>query len=164
MIVASSADTLAPALPEQIQAFTWLTTANKYLVPIGGATHFSAIASSPNEAVVLPPFVVGTNPTLVHQYMKALNVAFFKTHLMARQEYRSYLRTDYAQAISQMPVLLALVKTLNASDLSKNLADRLLFESILLLPIFTSLSLLGFGNQQKSSLSSNILLRRANFT
>lgn len=118
MIVASSADMLAPALSEQIQPFTWLTTPNKYLALINGATHFSALASSPNEAVPVPPFLVGTNPALVHQYIKALNVAFFKTYLMNQQEYRSYLSADYAKAISQLPVQLALVKTLSTSNLS----------------------------------------------
>jgi len=118
MIVASSADMLAPALPEQIQPFTWLTTPNKYLVLINNATHFSGLGSSPNETVSVPPFLVGTNPAPVHQYIKALNVAFFKTHLMNQQQYRSYLTADYAKAISQLPVQLALVKTLSTSDLS----------------------------------------------
>ncbi|WP_414583944.1 alpha/beta hydrolase [Scytonema sp. PCC 10023] len=125
MIVASSADMLAPAIPEQIQPFTWLTTPNKYLALMTGATHFSALAPSPNEVVPVLPFLVGTNPALVHQYIKALNVAFFKTYLMNQQQYHSYVSAGYAKAISQLPVQLALVKTLNASDLSKNLEDRL---------------------------------------
>ena len=125
MIVASSADMLAPALPEQIQPFTWLTTPNKYLALMTGATHFSAIASSPNEAVSVLPFLVGTNPASTHEYIKALNVAFFKTYLMNQQQYRSYLSADYAKAISQLSIQLALLKTLTTGDLSKNLEDRL---------------------------------------
>jgi predicted dienelactone hydrolase len=125
MIVASSADMLAPAIPEQIQPFTWLTTPNKYLALMTGATHFSALASSPNEAVPVLPFLVGANPASTHEYIKALNVAFFKTYLMNQQQYRSYLSADYAKAISQLSIQLALVKTLSISDLSKNLEDRL---------------------------------------
>ncbi|GAA6617070.1 alpha/beta hydrolase [Scytonema sp. NUACC26] len=122
MIVASSADAIAPALPEQIQPFTWLTTPNKYLALMTGATHFSALASSPNEAVPVPPFVVGTNHAFVSQYINALNIIFFKTYLMNQQQYRSYLNADY---VSQFPMQLALVKTLSTSDLSKNLEDKL---------------------------------------
>ena len=133
MIVASSADMLAPALPEQIQPFTWLTTPNKYLALMTGATHFSTLASSPNEAVPVLPFIAGTKPAPGHEYIKALNAAFFKTHLMNQQQYRSYLSADYAKAIGQLPVQLALVKTLSTSELSKNLEDRL------------SLSLRAFG-------------------
>lgn len=98
MIVASSADTLAPALPEQIQPFTWLTTPDKYLVLMTGATHISAIASSPNEAVPVLPFIERNNRALVHEYMKALNIAFFKTHLMNQQQYRSYLSAELCQS------------------------------------------------------------------
>lgn len=141
MIVASSADTIAPALPEQIQPFTWLTTPNKYLALITGATHFSALASSPNEAIPVLPFVVGTDPAPVHPYLKTLNAAFFKTYLMNQQQYRSYLSANYVKTINQLPIQLALVKTLSTSDLSKNLEDRLsltLRAFILLLPVFTS--------------------------
>jgi predicted dienelactone hydrolase len=125
IIVASSADMLAPALPEQIQPFTWLITPNRYLALMTDATHFSALASSPNEAVPVSPFLVGTDPAPVHQYIKALNVAFFKTYLMNQQQYHSYLSAGYAKAISQLPVQLALVKTLSTSDLSQKLGDRL---------------------------------------
>jgi predicted dienelactone hydrolase len=42
MIVSSSGDQVTPALPEQIQPFSWLTTEQKYLVLLEGGTHFSA--------------------------------------------------------------------------------------------------------------------------
>jgi predicted dienelactone hydrolase len=132
MIIASSADMLAPALTEQIQPFCWLTTRNKYLALIAGATHYSALDRSSNGAIPVFPFPLTTNPPPmqqypppVHQYIKALSVAFFKTHLMNQQQYRSYLNAGYAEAISQSPVQLALVKTLSTSDLSKNLEESL---------------------------------------
>ncbi|NJL45045.1 MAG: alpha/beta hydrolase [Leptolyngbyaceae cyanobacterium SM2_3_12] len=40
MVVASAADTIAPAFPEQIQPFTWLTTPDRYLLLVGQGTHF----------------------------------------------------------------------------------------------------------------------------
>ena len=38
--MASSADTVAPALPEQIRPFTWLTTPNRYLLVLEGGNPF----------------------------------------------------------------------------------------------------------------------------
>lgn len=123
MIVAGSADTLSPALPEQIQPFTWLTTPDKYLVLMTGATHFSTIGSSPNEAVPLPSSVK-VDLALIHQYMNALGAAFFKAHLMKQDRYRSYLSADYTKSIGRSPVQLGLVKTLSTTDLSNNLGDK----------------------------------------
>ncbi|MFL9449630.1 alpha/beta hydrolase family protein [Tolypothrix bouteillei VB521301_2] len=77
MIVSSSADTIAPALLEQIQPFSWLTTPNKYLVLINGGTHFSAIAESPNAAIPLPTRVTGPSPVLARGYVQALVFLFF---------------------------------------------------------------------------------------
>ena len=54
MIIAGSADTVAPALLEQIQPFTWLTSPNKYLVLMNNGTHFSTIEESP-QSLFLPP-------------------------------------------------------------------------------------------------------------
>ncbi|MCZ0903097.1 alpha/beta hydrolase, partial [Microcoleus sp. HI-ES] len=54
MVIAGSADTVAPALLEQIQPFTWLTSPNKYLVLMNNGTHFSTIEESP-QSLFLPP-------------------------------------------------------------------------------------------------------------
>ncbi len=64
MIVSGSSDTVAPALTEQIEPFTWLTTQNKYLALINGGTHFSTIAESPNATIPVPTQVIGSSPAL----------------------------------------------------------------------------------------------------
>lgn len=114
MIVASSVDTIAPALPEQIQPFTWLTTPNKFLVLINGGTHFSTIAESANSgAVPVPEQAIGPSPALARRYISALSFPFFQTYIAQQPTYRRYLSSDYAQAISQEPLPLSLVQSLN---------------------------------------------------
>ena len=54
MLIAGSADTVAPALLEQIQPFTWLTSPNKYLVLMNNGTHFSTIEESPSKRISAP--------------------------------------------------------------------------------------------------------------
>lgn len=110
MIVASSADTIAPALVEQIQPFTWLTPPNKYLVLINNATHFSTIKESPNAAIPLPEQLRGPSPALARRYMQALSVAFFKTYIANQANYRPYLSAAYARSISREPLELSLVR------------------------------------------------------
>ncbi|MBW4632137.1 MAG: alpha/beta hydrolase [Iphinoe sp. HA4291-MV1] len=113
MIMAGSADTVAPALPEQIQPFTWLTTPNKYLVLINGGTHFSTIGESQSSGVPVPEQVIGPNPALAQRYVRTLSLPFFQTYLANEPSYRRYLNADYINTISQQPLPLSLVQSLS---------------------------------------------------
>ena len=118
MLVAGSADTVAPALPEQIQPFTWLKTPDRYLVLMDRGTHFSTLEET-NDSVPLPPEVAGPTPVIARRYMNALSLAFFQTYIANQPSYRSYLSASYAQRISQDPLRLSLVRSLSADQLKK---------------------------------------------
>jgi predicted dienelactone hydrolase len=116
MLVAGSDDTVAPALAEQIQPFTWLTTPNKYLVLLRGGTHFSTLAESTGAyQYLLQRLVLLQN--VAQDYMKALSVAFFKTYIANDVEYRSYLSASYAQFITQNTLPLSLIQSLTENQL-----------------------------------------------
>jgi len=117
MLVAGSDDTVAPALPEQIQPFTWLTTPNKYLVLLEDATHFSALAAS-TGSVPVPPPVIGPAPEVAQEYVKALSVAFFQTYIAGESDFQVYLSASYAQYISQSIIPLSLIQTLTPNQLT----------------------------------------------
>ncbi|MHC5755387.1 MAG: alpha/beta hydrolase [Nostoc sp.] len=119
MIVSGSSDTVAPALPEQIQPFTWLTTLSKYLVLINGGTHFSTIAESPNATVPVPSQVIGSSPALARRYVKSLSIPFFETYIAEQSSYLPYLSTDYVNTISQQPLPLSLIKSLTPEELEQ---------------------------------------------
>ncbi|NJM72189.1 MAG: alpha/beta hydrolase [Scytonema sp. RU_4_4] len=120
MIMAGSVDTVAPALPEQIQPFTWLTTPNKYLVLMNGATHFSTIGESQSSGVPVPEQVIGPSPALAQRYVRVLSLPFFQTYLANEPSYRRYLSANYVNTISQQPLPLSLVEflSLKSSSLS----------------------------------------------
>lgn len=121
MIVSSTNDTVAPALAEQISPFTWLTTKEKYLVMLGGGTHFSVIDDSnpATDPVALPLQVVGPNPAIARRYIKALSVAFCQTYIANDQRYRPYLSASYAQAINQSVPSINLVESLPSEPLAR---------------------------------------------
>jgi len=125
MIVAGNADTVAPALLEQIQPFTWLTDASKSLVLLDRGTHFSTLEVDNVNAggLQLPEEVVGPNPAIARRYMTALSLAFFKTYVAKQPSYRPYLSAFYAQSISEMPMSLTLVNTLTTAQLSKGITN-----------------------------------------
>lgn len=119
MLFASSNDTAAPALSEQILPFTWLTTPNKYLVLMKKATHFSTLgeAFEGTGVVKIPTQVAGPNPTTAFGYVKALSLAFFKSHVSNEPEYQQYLNAAYAQSISRDEIPLILIESLTEEQL-----------------------------------------------
>lgn len=125
MLVAGSADTVTPALLEQIQPFTWLGSPQKYLTLIEGATHFSTTGESAVKTAVLPipSEVIGPSPSLARRYLNALSVAFFQTYITKQPGYAHYLTPAYARAISQAPLRLSITQTLAPAELEKLLGS-----------------------------------------
>lgn len=125
MLVAGGADTVAPALPEQIQPFTWLTTANKYLILMENGTHFSTIAESEQQGAdsiggwPVPSAAIGPEPGLARRYMRNLSVAFFKTYIDQQSEYQRYLQSSYIKAISREPMQMSMVKSITSKQLQE---------------------------------------------
>lgn len=121
MFVSSSADTVAPALLQQMLPFTWLQTPNKYFTLITGGTHFSVIDESEpgSDPIQFPAQVIGPSPAIARRYMNAFSVAFFQTYLVGAKQYRPYLSSAYAQAISQTPLNLSLVRSLPTTLLTQ---------------------------------------------
>lgn len=122
MIVAGSADTVAPALPEQIRPFTWIKEVDKYLVLLDRGTHFSTIANPADPSsseIALPNEVVGPNPAIARRYMESLSVAFFQTYIARQPAYRAYLSAAYARSISENPMPLSQIRLLTAGQLGK---------------------------------------------
>lgn len=122
MIVTSTADTIAPALIEQIEPFTWLRTPDRYLLALQGATHFSTIGAVENE-IPLPEALVGSDPAIAQRYMKAMSTPFFKTYLSDFAKYSPSLQAAYADQISQPALPVHLIKSLDGEQLSRAISS-----------------------------------------
>ncbi|MFB2922505.1 alpha/beta hydrolase [Aerosakkonema funiforme] len=117
MIVSGSADTVAPALSEQIQPFTWLTTPNKYLVVMKNGTHFSTLAPTESD-LPLPEPVLGPDLALARRYTKVLSLAFFQSYVSNLSEYQPYLSASYVESLGQEPLPLSFVRSLSSDELT----------------------------------------------
>lgn len=131
MIVSGSADTIAPALPEQIRPFTWLQNPDRYLLLFRGGTHFSSIdvpnreaAVSQGELVQLPTQIVGPDPAIAHTYLKSFSLAFFGTYVAADSNYQPYLEASYATYINQDAMPIYLLQSLTSTQLVKALDEQ----------------------------------------
>lgn len=119
MVIAGSADTVAPALVEQIQPFTWLTSPNKYLVLMKNGTHFSTIDQSPQSIFIPPPDVIGPEPALARRYLNGLSVAFMESYLNNQSQFRPYVASSYAQSISRDSLGLGILRSLTPLQLQQ---------------------------------------------
>jgi predicted dienelactone hydrolase len=116
MLIAGSADTVAPALLEQIQPFTWLTSPNKYLVLMNNGTHFSTIEESPQSLFLPPAEAIGPEPALARRYVSGLSLAFMQTYLNNKSNFRPYLQPSYALSISEDTLGLRILRSLTPQE------------------------------------------------
>ncbi|MEG4855149.1 alpha/beta hydrolase [Microcoleus sp. B5-D4] len=119
MVIAGSADTVAPAFLEQIQPFTWLTSPNKYLVLMNNGTHFSTIEESPQSLFLPPPQVIGPEPALARRYLSGLSLAFMESYLNNKSNFRPYLEPSYALSISRDTLGLRILRSLTPQQLQQ---------------------------------------------
>lgn len=152
MFVAATADTIAPALPEQIAPFSWLQTEDRYLALAGRTTHFSMIASesgSSPEASLAPLLSTlrGTRPDVAQQYLQTLSLAFFQSHLQQNSQYDEILTARYMQRHLEQPPLqpLSFIRDLSPSQLAETLAGSPSFDP-LTFPLTSHLPFLTHGD------------------
>ncbi|MEL6462127.1 MAG: alpha/beta hydrolase [Cyanobacteria bacterium J06621_15] len=121
MMVASSEDTVAPALYEQILPFSWINNPDKYLVQMEGATHFSTIGDGKDssEKAGEAAKLIGDNPKQAQSYMKTLSLPFFKSYVSDKSKYRPYLTATYAEIISTESMNLSLIHDLTTTEIAK---------------------------------------------
>jgi predicted dienelactone hydrolase len=130
MMVSSSEDTVAPALYEQIQPFSWLSNVPKYLVTLVGGTHFSIIGDGnpASQQVSLPTDLVG-NAAQAREYMNILSLPFFQTYVAAQPEYLAYLNAGYIKSISHKSLGLNLVQNFSQTELAQVISSEKLHET-----------------------------------
>ncbi|HIK55523.1 MAG TPA: alpha/beta hydrolase [Synechococcales cyanobacterium M55_K2018_004] len=119
MIIAAGADTVTPALAEQIRPFTWLTTPNRYLLMLTNATHFSAIDVPEHDqvAVQLPSQIVGPDPAIAHRYLTVTTVAFFGTYLANQPRFQPYLTPAYLHRIQDPALPVSIIRRFRQTQL-----------------------------------------------
>jgi predicted dienelactone hydrolase len=110
LLVAGSADPLAPALFEQIQPFTWLNSASTdeiaigsqdYLALIEGGSHLYAVPGlAPPESSFVNRFI-SPNIGLSETYLKALSLAFMQTTIAGNAAHQPVFDSHTINQLSQ---------------------------------------------------------------
>ena len=123
MIFGSTADTVAPALPEQIEPFTWLQTPDRYLVLASDTTHFSVISleAGSEPLIPVPDTLLGTSPELAQDYLQTLALVFMSRHLKQDLRYDAALTAQFIEdAVVRSPLApLSLISNLRSEALDQ---------------------------------------------
>ncbi len=120
-MMTGSADTVAPALPEQIRPFTWLTTPDRYLLLLEGATHFSTIGPTGTETFDLPPSIIGPVPEVAQEYTQVMSLAFLSTYLKADDRFRPVLTSAFTNRFSLPEMPISIITDLPTAELDTSL-------------------------------------------
>jgi predicted dienelactone hydrolase len=117
LMIAGSADTVAPALEEQIRPFTWLTTPARYLLVMEGATHFSTIGSTGSETFQFPEQIIGPVPEIAQEYTQVMSLAFLSLYLKADSRYQPIFTSAFTTRFSRPEMPLSLISELGSDQL-----------------------------------------------
>lgn len=98
-LLAGGEDIVAPAVPEQIYPFTWLQTPNKYLAVFDRGTHFSVLDDRTESVFPISTDLVGADPTVAQNYVRALGTAFFQRYLANRPQFAADLTAAYGKSL-----------------------------------------------------------------
>jgi predicted dienelactone hydrolase len=107
MIQGGAFDILAPIVPQQLLAFSWLTTPEKYFYLAENTSHSAEFTGLTNRLFNLDEqfeqSVLEAGLGINRNLNKALIVAFSKVYLEGRSEYEPFLTAAYVEETSQPP-------------------------------------------------------------
>jgi predicted dienelactone hydrolase len=111
LMAGGSSDPATPVAIEQLRAFVWLGSQDKYLALVKGQAHVNFTQLDASSKAILNSFKELKLPdqTLIDQYANAYLVAFAKYYLSKDDSYRPYFQPGYALYISREPNSLYLV-------------------------------------------------------
>lgn len=113
MVMGGIFDIIAPAVPEQLVAFSWLTTSDKYLYLGERSSHTAELTQLTNQIFNLDRDIeqgIEGAIELNRNLIKGLCVAFVKVYLGSDATYEPFLQPAYVEAVSQTPFKRHLVR------------------------------------------------------
>lgn len=125
LMIAGSADIVAPVVTEQIYPFIWAQSSPKYLALLQVGTHFTSKPGRDGADGIFA-LLAGEHRDVGTRYGKSLAIAFLQAHLNDNADYLPYLTADYGRTISEdQPLQLHLIQSLTADQLSTAYGRRL---------------------------------------
>ncbi len=118
---AGSSDPATPAALEQLRAFVWAGSQDKYFALVKGQAHvdFTRLDGHSQSMLDSFNFIVFPQQDILDRYAQIYTVAFFGRHLLNDAAYAPFLTPSYSQYISRSPHNIYVVNQAAAVPLSE---------------------------------------------
>lgn len=126
MILGGALDILAPVVPQQVSAFSWLTTPDRYLYLADNTSHSPVFTRSISQLLNFDDDLeksLDEAMSLSRGVNKALIVAFTQVYGANRQEFSPFLTASYTETVSADPFRFHRVRSL-PDDITQILAPQ----------------------------------------
>lgn len=122
MLLGGEVDLLAPVVPQQVAAFSWLQGSDRYLYVGENTSHGPDLTKLLTQFLYIDASLEQSIEEAVSAtggVIKSLVVAFSQVYLNEQEDYRPFLRSAYVEAVSAEPFRLHLVRDLPPSVLER---------------------------------------------
>lgn len=119
ILFSGASDPVTPLVPEQLRAFNWLTTADKYLLIADNTAHDAGITEIADR-VLLPSNIdaeAGEDLAAFLTHLRSVGLAFMQVHVANQAEYKNYLQPSYVESLSVEPFNFSLIRDFPTEDL-----------------------------------------------
>ncbi|TVQ10045.1 MAG: alpha/beta fold hydrolase [Leptolyngbya sp. DLM2.Bin27] len=122
MLLGGEVDLLAPVVPQQVAAFSWLQGSDRYLYLGENTSHGPDFTKLFTQFLYIDASLeksIDEAVTATQGVIKSLVVAFSQVYLNEQDDYRPFLRSAYVEAVSAEPFRLHLVRDLPPAVLER---------------------------------------------
>jgi predicted dienelactone hydrolase len=122
MLLGGEVDLLAPVVPQQVAAFSWLRGSDRYLYLGENTSHGPDFTKLFTQFLYIDAALeqgIDEAVTATRGVIKSLVVAFSQVYLNQQEDYRPFLRSAYVEAVSAEPFRLHLVRYLPPAVLER---------------------------------------------
>jgi predicted dienelactone hydrolase len=122
MVLGGEVDLLAPVVPQQVAAFSWLQGSDRYLYLGENTSHGPDLTKLFTQFLYIDASLeqsIEEAVSATRGVIKSLVVAFSQVYLNEQEDYRPFLRSAYVEAVSAEPFRLHLVRGLPPSVLER---------------------------------------------
>lgn len=106
-------DLAAPIVREQVEAFSWLTATDKYLLSSNAVSHSPQFTELINQ-FLLPSLTkdkLKEKISLFQKKFRGISLAFMQVYVAGKSEYRPYLQASYTETLADPPFNLSLIRS-----------------------------------------------------
>jgi predicted dienelactone hydrolase len=108
-------DPAAPLVTEQVEAFSWLPSTDKYLLVANDLSHTPQITERIDQVTLpgLSAAEVGQKLDAFLTHFRGLGLALMQVYVAGRPEYQPYLQSAYTETLADPPLKFSLLRSLS---------------------------------------------------